>query len=290
MGRMTAQVDTTPIIRDLEARTPDRAACPSDLVTSFLNDVIEEFADEWISKLMFHFRWTQEADIRHGGPMLAAQLFPLAPPQEIVRQGKAWGQRQIGRLDMVGSNSETATAIEACLPRLARLLEAVFSGRGFLLGQRPASADFAVHGQLTQLALLDPSPTAIIRGCSPLLDSWVHLTEDLSGLEPDPQGWDVLDVLLSRLAPLLTEIGQTYVPFAVANAGAVAANAPTFEADILDCRWQQPSNRYQAKCYQQIKAAGQKILQDASIPRDQKDALQTAFATARCTALISDFA
>ena len=39
---------------------------PSDTKLSFLNYVLEDFGDEWVTKYMFHYRWHFEDDIERG--------------------------------------------------------------------------------------------------------------------------------------------------------------------------------------------------------------------------------
>ena len=58
----------------------------------------------------------------------------------------------------------------------------------FVFGERPAAADFALYGQLTQLAGFDPTPRAIALETAPRVVAWVDTVEDLSGLEPRDDG------------------------------------------------------------------------------------------------------
>ena len=51
------KTDTTPIIRHLEKIYKDKSVIPNSPVLSFLNYVLEDFADEWTTKYMFPYRW-----------------------------------------------------------------------------------------------------------------------------------------------------------------------------------------------------------------------------------------
>ena len=79
----------------------------------------------------------------------------IAPVQQMI------GDRQIGRLGVVGSNDVTAEVIEASYASFLDAFDAQLQRSRFLFGRRPASSDFAIMGQLTCLALFDPTPCAI---------------------------------------------------------------------------------------------------------------------------------
>ena len=61
-------VDSTPIIRRLEKDYDTRSVIPTDPALAFMNFLIEDFGDEWVTKFMFHYRWAYDEDAKHAAP------------------------------------------------------------------------------------------------------------------------------------------------------------------------------------------------------------------------------
>ena len=148
--------------------------------------------------------------------------------------GRRFAERQIARLGVVGSNATTAPVIESSYRRLLALLDAHLERHRFVLGDRPATADFALYGQLTQLAGFDPTPRAIALERAPRVVAWIDVLEDLSGFEPRDDGWIERDAVPDSLRALFAEVGRVYAPFLLANADALALGAAQVECAIDD--------------------------------------------------------
>src|SRR5215469_9124965 len=138
---------------------------------------------------MFHYRWSFPADIAKASKVLPAWRNLNMSETALGKAAQMVGERQIGRLGVVGSNRITAPVIEDSYRRFLAAFEAHLEQQRFLLGRRPAASDFAVFGQLTQLAAFDPTPMAIAAELAPRVVAWVGLMEDLSGLEPQTGDW-----------------------------------------------------------------------------------------------------
>ena len=73
-GELQAVCDSTPIIRRLEAEYEGRSVIPDDPAMAFIDYLLEDFADEWATKYMFHYRWHFDADADNAGSLLPAVM------------------------------------------------------------------------------------------------------------------------------------------------------------------------------------------------------------------------
>lgn len=279
-GTVEAAVDSTPITRRLETEYEGRSVLPSDPVLAYLNELIEDYADEWLTKAMFHYRWYFEADRDNAGPLLVYWSLPMLAGPDAQSMADMFSKRQTERLYVVGSNDVTASTIEESYLRFIDILDALLQHAGYVLGARPSSADFAIYGQLTQLAIVEPTSAALTRARSARVRAWLDRMEDLSGLEPSDTDWFTPEQAGKVLKPLLAEIGRVYLPFLKANAEALAAGKPDFETEIDGQAWQQPTFPYQAKCLQNL-------LETAKVlPAEVRNALKEFLSGTGCEALI----
>ena len=248
-GEIEAVTDSTPLIRRFEREVDGRSVLPSDPIMRFIDSLLEDYADEWVTKAMFHYRWHYPRDLEKAGDIIPLQYAGICTPEAMVGLAKIqFSQRQIGRLGVVGSNPTTAPLIEAAYVRLLGLLDAHLQQYPFLMGLRPGASDFALYGQLTQLAQFDPTAMDVALAVSRRVVAWVGLMEDLSGLEPTEDGWLSADSIPETLINLLTEVGHTYVPLLMANAAALKAGSKQVEVAIDGENWVLQTVAYQGKC------------------------------------------
>ncbi len=244
-----AMIDSTLQIRRLEEAFSTRSIVPDDPVVAFLDALIEDYADEWLTKAMFHYRWAYAPDAAKAAHVLPCDQNLAVTPDALARLSAAFAERQIRRLAVVGSNPATTPTIEASYRRLLALLDALVQHAPFLFGARPSSADFALFGQLSQLAAFDPTSAAVAAETAPRVIAWVNRLDDLGWLDdPMPNGWNARAAVLARLRPLLAEIGRVYAPFLLANADALARGAERVDCRIDGVPWTQSPFPYQAKC------------------------------------------
>lgn len=254
-GELQAVTDSTPLIRRLEREHEGRSIVPADPALALLDALIEDYGDEWLTKAMFHYRWARPADAEKAGRVLPCWAGQTLPDETLASLQNAFTERQIGRLGVVGSNQTTAPVIEASYRRFLEAFEAHLAAQAFILGSRPASCDFAVYGQLTQLTGFDPTPSQLAAETAPRVVAWTQVMEDLSGLEPDEAGWIDPAALPATLKALLVEMGRVYAPVMLANARALMAGEGEARAEVDGQPWTQAPFPYQGKCLGWLRAA-----------------------------------
>ena len=252
-GTYRAASDTSPIIRELEQLVDGREVIPPDPALAFLSSLVEDYADEWVTKQMFHYRWGTPEGVAH-----ANQILPLwrigTSDEQVEAFAGAFGQRQVDRLSGVvaGSIEVTGPIIEASYQRLLGLLRDHLAAHDFMFGSRPSAADFGLHGQLTQLVQVEPPSRALARELAPRVMAWVDVMDDLSGREVSDDGWAGRDDLGPTFVAILHEIGRTYAPFMVANAEAHDRGDEQMRCTIDGQEYWQKPFAYQRKCLRWI--------------------------------------
>ena len=249
--------DTTPIIQHLEAAHAERSVVPSDPVLRYLALLIEDYADEWLSKIMFHYRWGEPESAEFARLWVGSEIFAGHEPVGTLdarADVDAFGRRQVERRAFLGSGEANAPALEAHFHALTDALLELLGERAFVLGDRPTVADFALYGQLRQMAT-DVVPARIILERAPELLVWLDRLDDASGLEARPLATP--DELLSSsgFAHLLRVVGSAYTPFMAANARALLAGEDTLRAEIGGLPFSQAPFGYHAKCYRVMAGA-----------------------------------
>lgn len=234
------RTDSTPILEDLEERHgPDRSLLPERPRDRFLAWLIEDMADEWLTKSLYFYRFSAPEDAEFAALWVMDDARGDLSAEEHANAAPPFVERQIGRMDLVGCAPESAALFEASYLRVLDALESTVANGRFLFGTRPSVADLALFGQLKTLST-DPTPMAVMRARAPRTDAWVRRADDLSGVEGE---WEEPGPAVAALLQMAREI---YWPFLRANA------AGDVDTMLAGCRFRQPHFRYQAKCYDRL--------------------------------------
>lgn len=241
--------DSTPILEHLESQENAPSIIPEDPTLGFLSALLEEYGDEWGNKWMFHYRWTYPADCWATAERIAQQMMGHQGPLAVAQARAIVAERMSGRLGFVGSNPKTLPLIEASFKRAIGILDSHLATRPYLLGGRPAMADFGLWGQFYEAAT-DPTPGALLRAEAPNLLKWVQRM-----LSPQDEGpfetWTSLSAGLQRF--LSDEIGALFLPWSAANASAIENGEKSLQVTLAGSAWQQEPQKYHARSLAEIR-------------------------------------
>jgi len=241
--------DSTPILERFEASHPEPSVTPDDPALAFVSALLEEYGDEWGNKWMFHYRWRYQPDVWSTAERIAQQMMGAQGTLAVAQARAAVAERMMGRLGFVGSNEKTQPLIEASFAKALGLVDAHLASRPYLLGGRPAMADFGLWGQLYEAAT-DPTPGAIMRATAPNVMRWVqHM------LSPRAEGgFETTTALAPTLMPLLTqEVGALFLPWSAANAAAIAGGDKSFTMTLGGTEWTQEPQKYHARSLAELR-------------------------------------
>jgi glutathione S-transferase len=242
--------DSTPIIEHFEGLVPEPSILPADPALRFLSALIEEYADEWGNKPMFHYRWFYPPDQASAGERIARSMMPGLAADTLPGAVEAVKGRMIPRLAFVGSSERTKGQIEGSFRRQLAILERHLFARPYLFGGRPSLGDFGLYAQLYQCST-DPTPGTILRADAPRVLAWIERM-----LAPRSEGpFESWTELAPTLRPLLAdEIGRVFLPWTAANARALAAGEKTFSLSLDGAPFSQETQKYHAKSYAALRA------------------------------------
>jgi len=214
-----ALADTTPIMQMLDGRFPARNLYAHGL-QGLLIRVLEEYLDEWVARVMVHYRWhypenAQFAAIRLGnGDETVAQFIA------------SWGPRACR-----ATGTESAHQQQAAEDEYVRLLEAAenqLKHSAYLLGDRPCAVDAMMLGGLRGHTYADPGPKRKV-------SEYRHIVK---WLEKQADQWDGKGELAPMENPtgfaqhILREMPTTYQPFVLGNKNACEQDSKFFITNI----------------------------------------------------------
>ncbi len=245
----TWHVDSSPLAYALEDRHADRSIIPDDPAHAFLSHLLEDFGDEWGTKMMFYYRWV-EAD--QGGDTdytSHLMLYPgVGPAGDEALRETAHGFRdwQVPLWPRAGIEPQNLPLIEEMFRRIVRAWDKVLTDQHFLFGSRPSLGDFGFYGQLYQ-CFWNLASFGIMRQHSKRLVPWLTIIDDASGVDGE---WLSPDAPLGQgVKDLLWLAGQVYLPYLDATAKAIDAGEDRMRVEVLDGMiHEQTPQGYHAKC------------------------------------------
>lgn len=221
--------DSTRIIQWFEAEYPENGLIPGDPVQAFVCLLLEDWADEWWWRPAMHYRWYYAEGAHLQSRHLADELMGDMHLPGFIKRAMLRRRQRSGYTTGDGMTEANVAGVEAMFMRLLAQLQAIFSTRPFLFGDRPSLADIGFSGPFFRHFALDPIPLAIIRKEAPAVLEWVARLwntriEDCDG--------DWVRGIPDDIGSLLDDVGSTYLPYLNANVDAVNAGQKRFDTEV----------------------------------------------------------
>jgi glutathione S-transferase len=247
----TFRGETTMLAYDLEARHAERSVIPQDKAVAFVCNLLEDLADEWAVKPLFLYRWWDAEDQAYVSRWAAEEWSTSQAETGSAAEIEEFRKRQISRMGILGATAENRPLLQESYRRILAAFEPHVGIGKYLFGSRPALADFAWFGQLSEMAT-DPTPMRIMRERAPFTDHWVRRLDDASGVDG---AWSSREQALGTWAEALLQIaGELYLPFLVANAEAFAKGLERLEIRVWGLPYMLAPFKYQVKCLEQLRS------------------------------------
>lgn len=210
--------DSADIIDHVDAHTPGPLAHPGTPLQEFVSRLIELYADEWLSIVGMHYRWT------YNDAWMVSEFGRIAAPNATAAEqasiGEALAAPARERASRSGVSEDTASGIEAHYEGFLGDFSEHLRRYDFVLGGRPSLADFALYGVLQAVLFRDPESGAHMRRLAPLVVAWIERVEAARAGEGDLLAADAIP---SSLLPILKRQMSEQIPVLADTARALEA-------------------------------------------------------------------
>ncbi|RYD89029.1 MAG: glutathione S-transferase family protein, partial [Sphingomonadales bacterium] len=220
--------DTTPMMEALEADSPEPSATPADPAIAFLACVLEEYADAWLAKAAFHYRWTRKKDQRLAAQRSIEEYYPSGIPGDKKATEELAIETMTGQLKAMQLEGELGAVVEKSFKKFIKLLDDHLKKHLFIFGERPSIADFAIAGQLIQM-MKDPTPAKIIEKDGEFVAKWCEFMSAPTASGP----FAALEDLKETLAPIFEDdLAAFFLPWAAENLENSLSGNETFQVTL----------------------------------------------------------
>lgn len=249
--------DTTPIMWMLDERYPERALFPSGVAGAIVQ-IIEEYLDEWLTRVVMHYRWSYDECTQSASSILGKEAAPQAP-HVIASMLTHWGKRVVRARGM--STEPLQQAGEAEWIRLLDHLDVQLERNDFTLGSRPSAIDAVLLGGLRGHFRPDPVPARVLADY-PHISTWIDQAATWNGEGKwiaDPEENPFVHFMLS-------EMGGAYRTYILANSRAVHAQEKAFV-----CETYGHSVSYKAQPYTEVSRTKTKARLESKLSTGQHE-------------------
>ena len=246
--------DTTPMLRMLDGRFPTRCLFPSGAL-GVIAAIVEEVLDEWIARVMVHYRWHYDENALHVLSRGSGRKLQLSDLKdfEIYR----WGPRACR-----ATGTELASQQRAAEDEYIGMLESLenqLASTRYALGDRPSAIDAILLGGLRAHTLADPIPDlsrfekilAWEKSCD---ESW----DGHGDWAPFPESTPFANHILS--------IAETeYKPFVLGNARAMLNKKKIFDITTYGQKTTYLTREYPERSREMLKRFSYDVLSNSEV-------------------------
>jgi glutathione S-transferase len=216
--------DTTPILHLLDSRLGLNPIFYPKGLTGALTAIMEEYFDEWVTRIAIHYRWNKPESSNVLAPKMGKERMP--ENGEVAANAiRNWGGRACRARGIVSEIQMKAGEEE--LDRIYTAFEFhLKKGNRFVFGDRPTAVDTVIMGGLLAHFKGDPAPSRDIAKFKKI-DEWV-----VNWTTPIPKKTAEPGVNLTVPPPfvqfMFTEMSGIYKDFTLANAKAYYSGEKSF--------------------------------------------------------------
>ncbi|MEM8496649.1 MAG: glutathione S-transferase C-terminal domain-containing protein [Pseudomonadota bacterium] len=231
--------DTIAIGPMLHNRFPEYPVIPDTPLQRACCYILEDAFNHWLGRACVHSRWCYTDNVvwvgaRFGANMVLDRSIDLDFTTEEIEQLTPIGQvmyegfgRDVCEYNGVGPGQ--AEAVQSDFKNMLRALAEHFSENGFLLGNRPCLADFALAGASKAHFICDPEPLNWLGEHANMLRNYTEQLFDDSHAAGGQ--WPVQDKIPESLCKVFDYLQGSYFQCATANITAGLSGDKYYEYD-----------------------------------------------------------
>ena len=205
--------------------------------------LLEEFADEWLTRWVAHSRWHHRDDVAATREAIGEEMAAGVPGVERAL-GRFSARGIKTSLEAGGIRSDNREALEQSRVRTLETLESLLEeGQGDWFESYPTVAAFALYGQLEQYRR-DPTGAKRMRSY-PAIGEWLDRLGQMTLPHPVVVDRTSRSLELQQLNPLFAELFGTYWRVLLENARARERGDDEASVSLLDgTRFEWSVSRY----------------------------------------------
>lgn len=210
--------DSGEIVDHVEAHTEGPSVRPASPVQELVSRLLELYADEWLTIVGMHYRWT------YNDAWIVSEFGRVSAPgvsrDEQARIGEVIATPVREAASRYGVSDDTRSGIEAHYEGFLADFSEHLRRHDFTLGGRPTLGDFALFGVLQAVLFRDPESGAHMMRLAPMVASWIERVEEARVGAGELLGGDAIP---ETLLPILKRQVSEQLPALADGARALAA-------------------------------------------------------------------